>query len=75
MFVNAHAQKRGGEGRKGSGDKAYPSAGPEWNAAVGVKYNMVAEKGSDVGPMSLRWRCDVAPMSLLCRFDVVPMSL
>ena len=32
------SKKGGGEGRKGSGDKAYTSADPGWNAAVGVKY-------------------------------------
>ena len=37
----ACAVKGGGEGRKGSGDKAYPMADPSWNVDVGVKYALV----------------------------------
>ena len=37
----ACAVKGGGEGRKGSGDKAYPSPDPGRNAAVDDKYALV----------------------------------
>ena len=40
MYSN-HMQKGGGEGRKGSGDKACPSTGQGWNAGVGVSMQSV----------------------------------